>query len=174
MSIEAMIEIMPMSPDQWQLYKTVRSAALANAPHAFSSTLEDALKRSDDDWAEITNQFSSNPNSITYFAFENEDPCGMAACAVDGNEAEMFAVWVDPGCRRKGVGRQLIEFAIAWSKMKGTGQLNVGVFDDNSEALAFYRSAGFEDSGKIKPELSSEKRTVILLTMDLLKAARLR
>ena len=156
-----------MLPDQWQLYKAVRCAALANAPYAYSSTLENAMERSDDDWVRLTYQYASDPNSIEYFAFENEDPCGMAACVIDGNEAEMYAVWVDPAYRRKGVGRELIEFAIAWSQLHGAAKLNVGVFDDNPGALAFYRSAGFEDSGRIKPELSNEKRTVLLLTQNL-------
>ena len=156
-----------MLPDQWQLYKAVRCAALTNAPYAYSSTLENALERSDDDWMRLTNQYASDPNSITFFAFENEILCGMAACVIDANEAEMYAVWVDPGYRRKGVGRELIEFAIAWSQLHGAAKLNVGVFDDNPGALAFYRSAGFEDSGRIKPELSNEKRTVLLLTQNL-------
>ena len=91
----------------------------------------------------------------------------MSACVIVGNEAEMFAVWVDPVYRRKGVGSALIEFARAWSKLHGATQLKVGVFDDNPGALAFYRSAGFADSGLTKPELSTEKRTVLLLTTTL-------
>ena len=156
-----------MSPDQWQLYKTIRCGALAEAPFAYSSTLDDALKRSDEDWQQLTRQYASDPNSITYFAFEGEVPCGISACVVDGSEAEMFVVWVDPAYRRKGIGSQLIEFARTWSELQGARKLKVGVFDDNPGALAFYRSAGFKDLGLIKPELSSEDRTVVLLTMNL-------
>ena len=162
-----MIEINLLSPDQWQMYKTVRCAALATAPYAYSSTLEEALKRSDEDWQQLTLQYASDPNSITYFAFEDEVPCGISACVVDGSEAEMFAVWVDPVYRRKGIGSQLVEFARTWSELQGAIKLKVGVFDDNLVALAFYRSAGFKDLGLIKPELSSEDQTVVLLAMNL-------
>ena len=86
-----MVEIKPMLPDQWQLHKTVRCAALADAPSAYSSTLESVLKRSDEDWRKITHQYASTPNSVTYFVFENEIPCGMSACVIGGNQAEMYA-----------------------------------------------------------------------------------
>jgi ribosomal protein S18 acetylase RimI-like enzyme len=163
-----MIEIKPILPDQWQLHKSVRCAALANAPFAYSSSLESALKRSDDDWMQITRRYADTPNSITYFAFRNELPCGISACVSDGNEVEMYAVWVDPACRRKGVGRALIEYARAWSKANGATRLRVGIFDDNHDALAFYRSTGFSDSGMTDPGLSTEVRTVLLYTMRLL------
>lgn len=162
-----MIEIKTLSPEGWQLYKTMRCAALAEAPYAYSNALEGVLKRSDEDWQQLTLQYASDPNSITYFVFEGEVPCGISACVVDGSEAEMFAVWVDPAYRRKGIGSQLIEFARTWSELQGARKLKVGVFDDNLAALVFYRSAGFKDLGLIKPELSSEDRTVVLLTMNL-------
>jgi len=68
-------------------------------------------------------------------------------------------------------GRGLIEFACNWSRLHGAKQLKVGVFDDNRGALAFYRSAGFNDGGITRPELSTENRTVLLLTMNLSRTA---
>ncbi len=160
-----MIEIKPMLPDQWQLYKTVRCAALTEAPYAYSSTLQDALKRSDQDWQHITRQYASHSNSLTYFAFEDDNTCGMSACVINGDEVELYAVWVDPAYRRKGIGRTLIDYGRAWSLSMGAKQLRVGIFEDNPAALAFYRSAGFTDSGQTDPVLSTVKRAVLLYTM---------
>ncbi len=162
-----MIEIKPMLPDQWQLHKAVRCAALAEAPFAYSSTLEDALKRSDEDWKHITRQYTSHSNSVTYFAFEDDAACGMSACVINGEQVELYAVWVDPAYRRKGVGRALIDFGRAWSQSKGATQLRVGIFADNPGAPAFYRSVGFIDSGLTDPGLSTKKRTVLLYTIHL-------
>ena len=39
----------------------------------------------------------------------------MSACVLDGGEAEMFAVWVDPDYRRQGVGRLLVDFNMAYN-----------------------------------------------------------
>jgi ribosomal protein S18 acetylase RimI-like enzyme len=162
-----MIELKPMSPGQWRLHKTMRCAALADAPYAYSNTLEDALKRSDEDWAHLTRRYTSDPSSITYFAFDNQIACGMSACVIDEREAEMFGVWVAPTHRRKGVGSALIKFACTWAESYGAVRLNVGVYEDNTGALALYRSVGFCDSGLTKPELSTGGRTVLLLTMPL-------
>jgi ribosomal protein S18 acetylase RimI-like enzyme len=156
-----------MLASQWQLHKTVRCAALAEAPYAFSTTLESALSRSDAEWAAFTHQRTSDPNSITFFAFAGETPCGMAACAIKEDEAEMFAVWVAPSHRRSGAGLALLQFAAQWAQSRGVKRLNVGVYNDNAGALAFYRSAGFKDTGKVKAELSTEDRTVFLLAMSL-------
>jgi ribosomal protein S18 acetylase RimI-like enzyme len=162
-----MIEIRSMASDQWRLYKDLRCAALAEATYAFSSTLKDALKRSDEEWRRIARQYASDPKGVTFFAFEADMPCGMSACVINGSEAEMFAVWVDPAFRRRGAGRALIDYACTWSRSRGAELLKVGVFDDNPGALAFYRSAGFSEGGETKPELSTENRTVLLLSMNL-------
>jgi ribosomal protein S18 acetylase RimI-like enzyme len=161
------ITIKPMLADQWQLHKTIRCTALAAAPYAYSTTLESALKRSDEEWAALTQQRASDPHSVTFFAFAGETPCGMAACVVQGDEAEMFAVWVAPDHRRHGAGVALVEFAAQWARSHGAKLLKAGVFNDNTGALAFYRSTGFHDTGEVKPELSTEDRTVLLLAMSL-------
>ena len=162
-----MIKISPMRTDHWQLHKTVRTAALADAPYAYSTTLESALARSDDDWVRLTEQYTVSPNSITCIAFDNEIPCGMSACVMDGDDSEMFAVWVDPAHRRKGVGRALVDFACEWSEQRGAQIIYVGVYEDNQHALVFYRSVGFVDRGEINPVLSTDERKVLMLTREL-------
>ena len=160
------IEIKIMQPDQWRLYKSVRCAALADAPYAFSGTLDRALQRSDEDWVIITWQRATKPGQITFFAFEGETTYGMSACGIDpknANEAEMSAVWVTPTQRHSGVGDALIDFAVQWATEQGASLLNVGVYDDNVGALKFYSSNGFQDVGRTKTELANDQRTVLLL-----------
>lgn len=159
-----MIEIKVMQPDQWALHKAVRCAALADAPHAFSGTLENALQRSDETWAMMTHQRATEPKQVTFFAYEGDIACGMSACTLDkANEAEMLAVWVASTHRRTGVGAALIDFANQWAKAQGAKLLKVGVFADNTGAVKFYLANGFQDIGGTKPELSNTERTVLLL-----------
>ena len=47
--------------------------------------------------------------------------------------------------RRQGIGRAIIERARAIAREHGVGTLQVPVLGFNTEALAFYRSLGFED-----------------------------
>lgn len=162
-----MIDIHPLRPQQWQLYKAIRTAALTEAPYAFSTTLSSVQSRTDADWQEITRHFTSEPNSLTYIAYEDQQPCGMAACVCQGWQAHMYAVWVDPAHRRRGVGLALIDFARQWARSQGATTLLVGLFDENLGALALYTAAGFEDRGQTEPGLYSTDRPGRQLTMDL-------
>jgi ribosomal protein S18 acetylase RimI-like enzyme len=162
-----MTHIRPLLPHQWQLYKTVRLAALAEAPYAYSTTLESAEARSDADWQDLTARFARGPNNITYFAFQGEHPCAMAACVRQGDQAEMVAVWVDPAFRRLGIGRALIDYAVAWAVSQGVTTLKVGVFDDNLGARALYAAAGFQDLGETCPSCSTPGHPGRQLSMHL-------
>ena len=52
---------------------------------------------------------------------------------------------VDPGHRGQGVGRALIEYALAWARREGyRAMLFNAVAETNGPAIALYRSVGFE------------------------------
>lgn len=55
------------------------------------------------------------------------------------------SIAVRPEARRSGIGRALVEAARARARDHGAGTLQIPVLGFNTEALAFYRSLGFED-----------------------------
>ncbi|MEQ1565356.1 MAG: N-acetyltransferase [Myxococcota bacterium] len=66
-----------------------------------------------------------------------------------GRHVARVEMMVAPGCRRRGVGRALLDGAIRWAE--GTGvvrKLSLAVFADNAAAIALYRSVGFVDEGR--------------------------
>ena len=44
---------------------------------------------------------------------QDQDPCDISACVANGDEVELYAVWVAPAYRRIGVGRALIDYGRA-------------------------------------------------------------
>jgi ribosomal protein S18 acetylase RimI-like enzyme len=165
------VEIRPLHPDQWEVHKHLRLAALADAPYAFTTQLMDVLERTDREWMELTERRAADPNGVTYFAYTEGEPCAMAACILSelGVEmlAEMLAVWVAPERRKVGVGQTLVDYACTWALEHGAGALIVGVYADNQEAVAFYRSVGFRLTGEERFATRTDHRPILVMSMPL-------
>ncbi len=60
----------------------------------------------------------------------------------DGTSAE-FAVAVDPGAKKFGLGTRLMQAVIAWGKAQGVKEINGQILTDNAPMLAFIKRLGF-------------------------------
>jgi ribosomal protein S18 acetylase RimI-like enzyme len=69
--------------------------------------------------------------------------------------AVLDGIAVDPGSRRRGVGRQLVAGAQQWARARGADWLELNVYEFNRDAIAFYDALGFESmSRKMHTSLS--------------------
>ena len=59
--------------------------------------------------------------------------------------AEITDLYVRPDARRGGIGRALVETALAWVGERGVGRVEVRVVAGNPEGQAFWRGLGFAD-----------------------------
>lgn len=67
---------------------------------------------------------------------------------------DMHHLFVRPESREAGVGKALVKASIAYAKEQGCTGINVGTHPDNSDALLFYQSVGFERRPVSGPRLS--------------------
>jgi putative acetyltransferase len=58
-----------------------------------------------------------------------------------------LGLMVDARFRRRGIGRALLEAAVAWGRANGVTKLELHVFPWNTAAIALYESFGFEREG---------------------------
>jgi len=65
-----------------------------------------------------------------------------------GGEAEIITLGVDPGRRRRGLGRALLAAGLNEAAARGSARLFLEVAADNAAALALYRAAGFSEIGR--------------------------
>jgi L-amino acid N-acyltransferase YncA len=75
------------------------------------------------------------------------------------------SVYVDPGARRRGVGRALLEAVIGSTESYGIWTLQAGIFPENAPSVALHESVGFRQVG-IRERLgrhSGTWRDVVLL-----------
>jgi ribosomal protein S18 acetylase RimI-like enzyme len=62
----------------------------------------------------------------------------------DGWRCHMYRLVVEPGLRRRGVGRALVEEAQRRAKKHGAVRMDAMIDADNVEAISFWESLGFE------------------------------
>jgi ribosomal-protein-alanine N-acetyltransferase len=62
--------------------------------------------------------------------------------------ARLYSIAVDPRHGRRGIGRGLIEAAIAQARARGATVLRLEVRSDNAQALRFYEKLGFHHFGR--------------------------
>lgn len=67
-------------------------------------------------------------------------------------DAELDGLFVDPAMQRLGIGRRLVERTKALARAMGAPTLHVVANDD---ALAFYRSVGFVETGVAETQFGS-------------------
>ena len=82
------------------------------------------------------------------------EPCGLAWVRINENAPEiahLYQMWVAPTRRRQGVGRALLDAAVAWAQIAGAQTLELHVTSDNSEARRLYERVGFSPFGELEP-----------------------
>ena len=91
---------------------------------------------------------------MAYVVLDEDDACGTATCYLCPEvprRAYLTAAWVDPRYRGRGLGRRLVDEAVAWAAARGAGHLRLWVDDTNPAAARFYRALGFVPTGENRP-----------------------
>jgi len=142
----------------WAELKSVRLAALADAPHAFASTLELEQDFPDQRWQEwprsakaIYGAFASDGAS----AQPSGPIAGMAAAYIRPggrpDDWHIVSMWVSPAVRGLGVADELVEVICGQARDEGAQVVTLWVTDVNARARAFYERLGFEPTGNRQP-----------------------
>jgi len=143
----AEISIVRLGPDDWPAYRILRLAALADAPHAFGSTLAREVRLTPPEWrARIL-------RGGTFMARRSKDPVGTAA-GIPGDEpghAELVGMWVHPDWRGHGVGDNLVEAVMDWAAAGPYRYVNLWVSEGNDPAERLYTRHGFVRTGATQP-----------------------
>jgi ribosomal protein S18 acetylase RimI-like enzyme len=158
------IELRTMSADDWHTWRSVRLAALADAPGAFGSRLQDWADAPEDRWRERL----SIPGAINLLAFDADGnaPVGMATGVPDEDNrsrAELISMWVDPAVRGRGVAAVLITAVARWAASTGAATLTLSVMPDNVAARRTYERNGFTLSREAGDLLSGGQRELVML-----------
>ena len=139
--------IRPLYPDEWAIYRELRLRSLADAPDAFYSTLDAESARSAEDWAARLAAAAVSGADCPLVAELDGQPAGLVWAKMDSINpllVHLFQMWVAPECRGKGVGRGLLDAALAWAREREVRFAELDVTLGNASALRLYERAGFK------------------------------
>jgi len=149
--------IRQLSATDGPLVRSLRLAALREAPDQFGETHAAALTRADAAWHDLA--------EATHLAEVDGAPIGMVFAFPDPAElasGRLGGMWVAPTARGAGVGRALTEAVKAWANARG--MFRVGLWAvPGSAGERLYRRAGFVPSGAQKPFPGDASRVVLEL-----------
>ena len=75
-------------------------------------------------------------------------PAGFILYRLAADVAEILSVAVAPQCRRRGIGKALIEDALRHLYREGARSIHLEVEDSNLAAIGLYRGVEFRESGR--------------------------
>lgn len=138
-----MAEVRALTPDEWQITRQLRLAALLDSPDAFCSTYEQTLLRTEADWRQWPG------GGQVFAAFLDGIPVGMTCGASTGDPriTHLISMWVDPSARGHHIGRALIDAVSGWARERGSSIVELDVFERNEPAHRAYLKAGFSAVG---------------------------
>ncbi|TQJ37055.1 GNAT family N-acetyltransferase [Streptomyces sp. SLBN-115] len=157
-----MIELHVLTVDDWREWRELRLAALAEAPHAFGSTLADW--QGDNDREERWRARLAIPGSCNVLALLDGEPAGMASGLPGPEEGavELISLWVCKAARGQGLGDHLVQAIVQWAGRGGAELVRLAVSSTNAHAIALYRRHDFEDTGRFGDTLPDGARERIM------------
>lgn len=141
-----MIRIVRLAPGDEERLRAIRLRALADAPEAFGTTLEEAIAKPLGDWQRQLKQLA------TFIVTLDSVDIGIARGARHDNQSDaacLISMWVAPEFRRQGVAAALIDSVVAWAKTEKFRRLVLDVTENNVPAMSLYRKKGFVTNGVI-------------------------
>lgn len=106
----------------------------------------------------------ANSGTKIWVSREEGNIAGAVAVRVAGDEAEVLNLGVAPSYRRKGIGRSLLNAAIAEAGSAGAARVFLEVRESNAGARAFYASLGFSQTGRRRAYYSNPPEDALVLS----------
>jgi ribosomal protein S18 acetylase RimI-like enzyme len=138
--------------DRWRQVRSLRLAALANTPDAFSATLAEETQQPASWWRSRLDEPDVD-TLVVELDTPVDQPVGAGLCVLapvtdQPGTLGLFSVWVAPWARGTGAGDALLLAAIERARGRGAQELALDVGDHNAIAVGLYTRHGFVPSGR--------------------------
>jgi ribosomal-protein-alanine acetyltransferase len=118
-------------------------------------------------WTEQQFLEAASGNCSGWVAVQDGRIAGFLFARIVADEAEILNLAVAPEIRRRGVGAKLLHAAMEFAREGGAKRLFLEVRESNAAAIAFYKRAGFGESGRRKSYYRDPIEDACLLTRQI-------
>ena len=160
------LRIRRLEPHESALHRDVRLRALRDAPDAFGEAAAQVEARPPSYWEELTRSVTQPGRHVMFVACEGNAVCGSIYGLRDAESSTAGRVggsWVEPSYRRRGMGNALLQAVISWAREERFERLRLWAPAAGAAALAFYRQAGFSETGQRRPLPSNARLEIVEL-----------
>lgn len=146
------ITVRALTADEWELYRSVRLAALQDSPDAFVADHDVEAGEPEEFWRERMGRSARLVAEV-----DGEDaPVGVVSIGAspDGESehgGQLFGLWVAPQWRGRSVAANLVRQGSRIALDRGVRQLYYWVGTDNAQGVAFASSFGFRPTDARRP-----------------------
>jgi RimJ/RimL family protein N-acetyltransferase len=151
--VDTDLEIRPLTEADAQGWRELRLRMLRDHPDVFGSSWEEFAQQSLEEVARRMRERNAPPDNALFGAFMDGELIGSTGLhreegAKDRHKAMIWGVYTAPETRGRGVGRALMNAAIARARATpGLERLTLAVATHNTAARALYVSLGFAPWG---------------------------
>jgi GNAT superfamily N-acetyltransferase len=160
------ISVRRLGPDDWRTWRDVRLDALAQAPHAFASSLAKEQGYADADWRDRLHP----DRGLKAVVEADTDGAGLIGAWLPDDRhgaVELFSMWVRPSWRGRGVGDLLVADVLDWARERHHKRVELWVVDGNQNAERLYLRHGFRLTDEHQPHPGDPDVRERLMAIDL-------
>src|SRR5262245_43077319 len=136
--------------DEWRQARDLRLRAVADAPEALASSVEEEALLGETEWRKRVAPTDTRVSFVE--ATEEDEFVGIGVGLLDETSmiASLRAMWVAPNRRRSATGTRLVEAVIDWARQRGAVRIELEVNQAARPASSLYRSCGFALTGQAR------------------------
>ena len=110
-------------------------------------------------------QLIADGETVTLVARRADGVAGFGIMKFGDERAHLVLLAVCPPFRRRGVARQIIQWLVESAKIAGVASLHVELRAGNTDAHAFYRAIGFEETLRVPGYYSGRETAIRMIRM---------
>lgn len=145
-----------LHPDDWARLRDIRLESLRESPYAFGGTYEAEKLFTEENW-----RASFEKLAYITAAVNGTDAAIMSVEVLDGDFGATCWIggcWSNPEFRGKGLMRAMFADLDLHAQARGWQVQGLGVWTDNSSAIAAYESLGFVSMGEPQPSSRQQNK----------------